>query len=132
MLRIFKIAGHPYTLVIVFCLLLISGENFGGVYLLYLLMALPHGSLHALLGFGGIVLLLCSRLRPISPFTEVSLNTAGLACMLFSIFIFFGRDSSGYNLDSFHLAVPLASFILFGVLIVCSVANRIVSLMAER
>ncbi len=57
-MRILKIITHPYIVIISFFAILISGEGFGGFYLLYLLLALPYGGIHSLLALIGIVLLL--------------------------------------------------------------------------
>ena len=56
-MKAIQVITHPVTLIISFLFILISGEHWGGFYILYLLLALPHGGLHALLGFVGIVIL---------------------------------------------------------------------------
>jgi hypothetical protein len=38
-MKAYQIITHPYTLIASFCLILISGQHWGGFYLLYLLLA---------------------------------------------------------------------------------------------
>jgi hypothetical protein len=40
-----------------FLLILISGQYFGGFYILYLLLALPHGGVYAIVAAIGILIL---------------------------------------------------------------------------
>ena len=56
-MKAIQIITHPVTLIVSFLFILISGEHWGGFYILYLLLALPHGGLHALFGVMGIVML---------------------------------------------------------------------------
>ena len=114
-MKLMKLLGHPITVIIIFSLVLISGESFGGFYLIYLLIALPHAGLHALLGIAGIVTMLIGY-----RFTSSQLNwrkpifyLTGICLMILSLYIFFQR-SKGYNDNTFEQAVPIISFCLFG------------------
>ena len=53
-MKIIKWIGHPVIVICTFLLLITEGENFGGFYVLYLILALPHGALYAILASIGI------------------------------------------------------------------------------
>lgn len=64
-MKTIKFIGHPISLMIIFMLLIIEGDHFGGFYLLYILMALPHAAGYALLAVAGIAsLLLGFKIHP--------------------------------------------------------------------
>lgn len=109
----------PYLSIAAFLLILISGEMLGGPYLLYLLLALPHGGIHSLLAVGGVVCLLLAHLQ----FTwstgggfKLSGYIVGIMLLAASLFSFFYNDTAGYNNSTFEQAVPLASMVLAGML----------------
>src|SRR6218665_639932 len=56
-MKIIKWISHPVVVCFTFCMIFVSGDHFGGVYLLYILMALPQGGLHAILAISGISIL---------------------------------------------------------------------------
>src|SRR5258708_4544298 len=118
-MKAIKVVTHPALLISSFCLILISGEHFGGFYLLYLLLALPHGSIHALLAVAGIVLLLMNKKKN-SSFQRYKIQQllyiAGAACQVLSLYLFFHNDNKGYNLGTFEQWVPLISLALFALL----------------
>lgn len=117
-MKLLTILTHPVLVICSFLLILISGQHFGGFYLLYLLMALPHGGFHAILALIGIGLLLLSYAkynRENKFLIEPLLNVTGVVCLFFSLNIFFFRSNS-YNDGSFHQAIPLLTLILFLVL----------------
>ncbi len=47
-MKALKIIGHPVLLISLYLLLIIEGDQFGGFYLLYLVMAIPHGVPYAI------------------------------------------------------------------------------------
>jgi len=83
---------HSTVLIISFMLVLISGQQFGGFYLLYIMLALPHGGLHAILAVMGIAVLIFSNYkykRQFSYLIEPLLNITGAALLFLSLFLFF-------------------------------------------
>lgn len=115
-MKISKIIQNPLLLIVSFLFIVISGESFGGFYLLYLLLALPHGSLHSLLAVLGIVILISVYIKNGSgtnAATLVIINTTGVACLVSSLLIFFLNDKEGYNNGTFHQLIPLLSLIIF-------------------
>ena len=126
-MKILKIAGHPVLVMSVFLLLLISGESFGGFYVLYILLGLPHGVPDALLAVGGLAVMLLGykiyrkQFSPIKPL----LYLAGNALMIYSLFVFF-RMSKGYNDATFHQTVPFISFVLYGLCVLCNLFYSII------
>ena len=118
-MKILNVLTHPFVLIISFLLILISGQHFGGFYFMYLLFALPHGGMHAIFGFTGILMILSSyykfkRMRQYR--IESVLNIAGLLFLLSSIFFFFYNDKKGYNYQTFDQIVPILSLVLFTVI----------------
>jgi hypothetical protein len=117
-MKIINIIRHPYTVVITFLFIMISGQHLGGFYFLYLLLALPHFSVHSLLGTLGVILLLIIHLR--SKKNKVThLKSMGnifcLILMLLSLFFFFYNDKEHYNYGTFYQLVPQISLILFSI-----------------
>lgn len=105
---------------------MISGENFGGIYLIYLLFALPHGAIHAILALIGISVLIVSNEKLRTGRIGPILNLAGALCLFLSLFFFFYNDKQGYNSATFEQTVPQLSLGLFGILIVGFVFFRVI------
>jgi hypothetical protein len=114
-MKIIKILTHPLLVLLSFSFIMISGESFGGPYILYIAMALPHGSSHAILAIIGAVLIVCSELK-LKNFLAVAFNGVGVTCLLCSLYSFFTR--SDYNNDTFNQTVPLITLYTFGILAV--------------
>lgn len=134
-MKTIKIITHPVVLISSFLFILISGEHFGGFYLLYLLMALPHGSIHSLLAVTGIGLLVASyiKFRRENKFVvEAIINILGAACLILSLFVFFYNDSSGYNRGTFEQWVPQMTLLLFGLLIIAFALYNIVRTLSGK
>lgn len=126
-MKIIKIITNPYLLILSFILILISGESFGGFYLLYILLALPHGGIHAILAVLGIGMLLFGfhkykrqRIYRI----ESIFNIIGALLLFFSIFFFFYNDE-GYNDATFQQVMPLVSIAIFSLLLISFLAFNI-------
>ncbi len=89
---------------------------------MYLLLGLPHGVPHAIIAVAGLGAMFIGykiyrkQLSPVKPL----LYLAGNALMIFALFTFFGA-SKGYNDGTFRQTVPLVSFVLFGVCVLCNV-----------
>src|SRR5882724_7746089 len=96
-MKILKFLSNPYLLISVFLLLLISGEQVGGFYFIYLLMALPHGGIHAVLAIAGIVLLLLNYHIKTIPFISFSFSTISISLLVLSLYFFFANDNTNYN-----------------------------------
>lgn len=119
-MKALKILSHPYLLMISFLFILISGENFGGFYLLYLLMALTYGGIHAILALIGISLLLFGyhRFKRMKVYlVEPIINIAGALMLIFSVILFFYNDKQGYNYGTFYQTVPMITLIVFSLLV---------------
>ena len=115
-MKTLKILSHPYLLLSLFSLILISGKSFGGIYLMYLAMALPHGGAHALLALAGVAVLIFTRERyhrQKQVVLEPILNISGAFLLVGSLLYFFSQ--SRYNWGTFEQTVPLVMLSLFGV-----------------
>lgn len=116
-MKLLRFITHPYTLIICFFAIMISGENFGGFYLLYLLMALPHFGSYAVLALLAVILLIVSfkRFRNENYRVGNALNIIGAFLLILSLFIFFWRDVQHYNYSTFYELVPQISLVVFGI-----------------
>jgi hypothetical protein len=119
-MKFLNIAGHPIIVSVLFSLILISGEMFGGVYLMYLLMSLPTFSSHSILGFTGLVLA-NTKFKSSRKFEWIQL--IGTLLMVLSLCIFFNHDKENYNINTFRQTLPLVSLILFIMSVLCQFLN---------
>jgi hypothetical protein len=127
-MKAIKFLTNPYVLIISFLLIIISGESFGGFYLLYLFMALPYGGIHAVLAILGITLLLFSfhKYKRIGAYRiETILNLIGALLLVFSIVSFFYNDKDGYNDATFYQAIPLTTIVIFSILVLLFLVSNI-------
>ncbi|MBA2499927.1 MAG: hypothetical protein H0V30_09400 [Chitinophagaceae bacterium] len=133
-MKIIKVLGHPIVLIAIFLLLIIEGAHFGGFYLLYLLLAIPHGATYALLAIGGISLIVIVKSFVPNKSNKIRaiLYLLGLLIMNTSLVIFFSRDEKTGNMETFEGGVPLISFIIFGVFMLCFLVNIFVDLSEYR
>ena len=134
-MKALKYFSHPNVLIISFLLVLISGEHFGGFYLLYILLALPHGGIHAILATLGIIILIYSNYkykREFSFLIEPILNITGAILLLFSLGLFFYNDKGQYNYGTFFQMIPLISLALFGLLSIGFLANNVLNMMLRH
>ena len=100
----------------------------GGPYALYILVAIPHGGIHAIFALLGSGLILFSYMRferQHKYLAEPILNATGLCCLVYSLVIFFIR-SKGYNDDTFEQLIPMASLILFGLVAIAFILDSVV------
>lgn len=117
-MNIIKWIGHPVVMIVVYLLLIIEGDNFGGFYSIYLLLSLPHAvpyAISAVLGIVGVVIAFNIHSKKYELLKSV-LYLLGFGLMIFSLVLFF---ETGYNWTTFRLGVPVASFILFGICGLC-------------
>lgn len=121
-MKLMKIFGHPVSVTCVYLFLLISGESFGGFYALYILLGLFNGEPDAIVSMLGLITMLLGysvyrqRFHPIKP----GLYLLGDALMLLGLFLFF-QITKDYNDATFQQAVPLFTFVLFGICVLCNI-----------
>jgi hypothetical protein len=117
-MKIIKWIGHPVILIIIYLLLIIEGDEFGGFYLLYLVLSLPHLVPYSVLAAAGIAGLIIAfnlgneKYLFIKPF----LYLFGFGLMVFSLILFF---SKGNKEQTFHLSLPLMTFVIFAISSLC-------------
>lgn len=133
-MKIIKILGHPIVLVTIFLLLIIEGAHFGGFYLLYLLLAIPHGATYAIMAIAGIILIVIAKgfITNNSNKLRAVLYLLGLLIMNASLVLFFNRNEKTGNMETFQGGLPLISFIIFGVLMLCFLVNILIDLSNYR
>jgi MFS superfamily sulfate permease-like transporter len=127
-MKAIKIITHPFILIISFLFILVSGQHWGGFYLLYLLLALPHGGIHAVLALAGIAILIFTYLRFLRSnkyLIEPVLNIIGSVCLVLSVFLFFYNDKQGYNNGTFEQLVPQITLALFGILTIAFIIRNL-------
>lgn len=130
-MNILKIITHPYTIIISFFAVMISGQQIGGFYLLYLLLGLPHGAIHSLLALGGIILLLISYnkfKKNRNYMLGRVINLVGLILLLLSLFFFFYKDKQHYNYGTFYQLIPQITLTIFSVLTFAFLLNNLLSI----
>ena len=130
-MKILNFITHPVTIIICFLFVLIIGEHLGGFYLLYILLALPHGSIHAVLALLGITLLLLtnhSRKKKFDYWIKPILNIAGVIMLPLSLFLFFYKDKDHYNESTFYQAVPVTILGIFIILVIIFFFKNIIQL----
>ena len=130
-MKVIKIIGHPVLLMSIFLLLIIEGENFGGIYLIYLLFALPHAlpyAIFALLGLVSVCFGLGLNILK-QPIVKSILYLLGITQMILSLILFFNKGNKN---ETFHQAIPLISFLLFALITLCFIINAICILKRYR
>ena len=130
-MKAIKIITHPLSLIISFLLILISGEHLGAFYLLYILLALPHGGIHSLLAVAGIAIILFCNYKYKMDFKyliEPLLNILGATLLILSISLFFYNDKDHYNYSTFYQILPMISLVVFALLITGFLIKNILKL----
>ena len=120
---------HSFTLIICFLLIIISGEHLGGFYLLYILLGLPHGAIHAVLGVAGIIILIFNnyKLKRNPDFLiERILNITGAIALILSISLFFINDKDHYNYSTFYQTVPMITIGIFGLVAIVFITGNLI------
>jgi len=120
-MKLIKLVGHPVVLIILYLLLIIEGDQFGGFFLLYLVLSVPHFILYSVVASAGLLFVILAfnlenkywKLVPI-------FYVLGYALMITSLVLFFAK---GNKWKTFELTVPLISFILFGISSICYLIN---------
>ena len=115
-MKLIQIITHPLFLVISFLFTLINGQHVEGFFFFYILIALPHGSMHSILAVLGIGLLIFNYAKYKNKFNyqiEPILNISGALLLISSLFSFFYNDVDHYNYGTFYETVPLVILILF-------------------
>src|SRR5439155_27050777 len=128
----FKIITHPLTVVISFIVIVISDEQFGGFYLLYLLMGLIHGAIHSVGGFLGIALLLFSNIKSKQwsrNIISACVNLSGVILLWLSLFLFFYNDKSNYNISTLYQLLPQILLLVFLSISICFFVHNVLLLL---
>lgn len=125
-MKVINFIGHPVLVMSIYLLIMISGEHFGGFYLLYILMGLPNGASHALLATCGLAILLISyKIYRTKPHILKPVSTMlGLSVMVLALITFF-ENSQGYNDDTFYQTFPLITMFLFALCVFCCIVQSI-------
>ena len=137
-MKAIRIITNPIIVLISFLLILISGEHWGGFYILYLILALPHGGTHALLGLVGIIALSLAmyaryhRRDGNDLRTSSLISLGGVLFMAGSLLSFFMQKGGEYNYQTFTQIVPLLSLIIFIVLACCFFIQNLFVLVNPR
>jgi len=126
-----KILVHPLTICLLFCFLIISGEESAFFYIFILLLGLPHGVLHSILGILGIVLLLSSVFLKERIVMSI-LNLAGALCFILSLVRFFTQPGASYNYNTLRESVPLILLVLFSLLLLVFIIQQLRMLTSRR
>lgn len=130
-MKAIKFIGHPVLFMSLFLLLIIEGDQFGGLYLLYLVLALPQGAPYAIVALAGLILVFTAykiyRVR--AHYIKPALYVIGSLVMIFSLVLFFGK---GNKWETFSLGIPLFSFIIFALSGLCFLLNALSGFLHSR
>lgn len=120
-MKFIKIFGHPVLVMSLFLLLLISGRSFGGFYAIYILMGLLVGSIDSIVSLVGLGIMLLGYKLFRSHYHPVKslLYIIGNSVMIFALVTFF-KITKGYNDGTFEQTIPLISFGIYGVSVLCN------------
>lgn len=131
-MKIISILGYPLTIISSFFLLLISGRAFGGPYIIYLLLGLPHGADYSIFAIFGI-LSLCVTMYITRPnknyWIKSALMIAGIILLGLSLFVFFQNDRMRYNYATFEQTVPVISIVVFGITVLCGLIISVMQIL---
>jgi len=103
-------------------------SKMGGFYLFYVLLGLPHFTLHSVLGITGILMLFISVVTHKKRLSAV-LNIAGLICLAGSLVRFFSQPGGSYNYQTFQSLWPYVMMLIFAVVAIIFVVWNIKVLM---
>lgn len=132
-MRTINFITHPYTIIISFFAIMISGQHVGGFYLLYILLALPHAGIHSLLALTAVGLLLFVHARyrrSLTTIVSFIFNLIAAFLLFLSLFFFFYTDTDRYNFSTFNQAVPLISLVFFTLFLVSFITVNLKMLIA--
>ena len=109
-----KIVGHPIFFLCSYLLFITEGQSFGGFYMIYLLVALPHFALYAVLavlGIAGVIIgyNFLTYERKISKFV---VSLIGFLLMVLSLIDFF---MTGDQSRTFQLKLPTITFVVLSI-----------------
>ena len=115
---------HPYTLVLSFSLISISGHPMSGFYFLYLITGLYYGAIYAIIGILGIFMILFShfKFKGTNKNLDASfVNLIGAVLLIISLFLFFYLTREINISTIFVQLFPLISLLVFCILVSCFV-----------
>lgn len=134
-MKLIQIITHPLFLVISFLFTLINGQHVEGFFLFYILIALPHGSIHSILAMLGMGILFFNYAKYKNNFNyqiEPILNIGGAVLLISSLLSFFYNDVDRYNYGTFHETVPLVILILFIMVILMFLIKNFMKIGAKK
>lgn len=121
-MKLFKILSNPYTLILCYSFIMISGEHWGGFYATYVLLALPAGYIHSLLAVAGMIAIIVNYHwmgKQTNKITGQLMNVLGVLLLLASIVYFFKKDVRQYNWGTFEQGYPLFTICLAALVSIC-------------
>lgn len=121
-MKILRVLSHPYTLILCYSFIMISGEHWGGFYATYILLALPAGYIHSLLACGGIVVIAVNyhwTRKQKSNVTTQMINVLGVLMLVSSLIYFFKKDVRHYNWGTLEQPYPLFTLYLAAFIALC-------------
>lgn len=57
-----------------------------------------------------------------------ALMIAGIILLGLSLFVFFQKDRMRYNYETFEQTVPVISFVVFGITVLCGLINSVIQI----
>ncbi len=134
-MKVFEMITDPLLIIFCFAFILISGENFGGFYGMYIFIGLQHGMVHSILAVMGIILFIISKLLFGGRFkrtVEPIINLTGITFLVISIVLFFTRDREHFNYPTFYQTLPLIILCLFALLAIIFIIRNILKMLSSN
>lgn len=134
-MKLIQIITHPFLVLLSFMFIIICGQQFVGFYLLYILLALPHGGIHSILAILGIGIIIFTYAKYKNYFDyqiESILNISGALLLISSLVIFFYNDVEHYNYGTFKESVPLIILILFLIIVLMFIIRNFIKIRTRR
>ncbi|MGV3766815.1 MAG: hypothetical protein ACO1NW_11860 [Chitinophagaceae bacterium] len=111
-MKIVSFLSHPILITALFCVLLISGEAWGGIYFQYIILGLIHGSGYAVTALIAICASFPATIAPLMA-SKIS-RLAMIILMPLSLFLFFTGERKTYYSATFEQPIPLLMLVFWG------------------
>lgn len=123
---------NKFLVIFSYCFIIISGDHMGGPWIAYLILPLffLQIDLVSIFGLFALTLLLVNFTKKNQE--KLTLHLIGIGCMYTSLILFFTRNSTNYNLQSFHQTIPIISMSIFVLLSLLYSRNLFIKLLELR
>lgn len=124
-MKLIQILTNPLVQVISFCIILVGSPEFGGPFGFFIFHAAQEGYAFAIIGAIAIVLTLAPFIMTrISSYLQIS----GSLLMVISFLLYIFSSTHFRNVSTFHEIIPLATLLIFVIVIILVLQKNIAQL----